>query len=244
VTGEPIVVLWSAPRCRSTAFARMMIERGDFEVVHEPFSHAVDFGESNVGHRTVHDQHEVMVALRELAAEVPVFVKDTTDFRYGDLLADVDFLRRCRHSFLIREPAAAIASHARLNPALGRDEIGFAWLHEIYLRVVETTGQRPAILDSDDLLRDPVAAVRAYCATMAIPFRGDALTWQPGMPPQWARSARWHTDAADSTGFHSGRTGPPAVHIARHPVLGAFYRHHLPHYQTLHELRLHCPPGQ
>jgi hypothetical protein len=241
VTAMPIVVLWSAPRCRSTAFARMMIERGDFEVVHEPFSHAVDFGASDVGRRTVHDQREVMVALRELAADVPVFVKDTTDFRYGDLLADVDFLRRCRHSFLIREPAAAIASHARLNPALGRAEIGFAWLHEIYLRVVETTGQRPAILDSDDLLRDPVAAVRAYCVRTAIPFRADALTWQPGMMAQWARSARWHTDAASSSGFHSGPTDPvgmAAADVVRHPVLGAFYRYHLPHYRAMHELRL------
>jgi hypothetical protein len=31
-----MLMLWSAPRSRSTAFYRMMIERGDFTAVHEP----------------------------------------------------------------------------------------------------------------------------------------------------------------------------------------------------------------
>ena len=33
-----IVPLWSVPRSISTGFERMMIERGDFKVIHEPFS--------------------------------------------------------------------------------------------------------------------------------------------------------------------------------------------------------------
>jgi len=32
-----MLMLWSAPRSRSTAFYRMMIERGDFTGVHEPW---------------------------------------------------------------------------------------------------------------------------------------------------------------------------------------------------------------
>jgi len=39
-----MLMLWSAPRSRSTAFYRMMIERGDFTGVHEPFSHVAVFG--------------------------------------------------------------------------------------------------------------------------------------------------------------------------------------------------------
>jgi hypothetical protein len=233
-----ILMLWSAPRCRSTAFARMMVQRRDFTVVHEPFSHVVDFGESEVGDRRPHSQHEVMAALRELAARGPVFVKDTTDFRYGDLLADPGFLNRCTHTFLIREPAAAIASHVRLNPSPDRDEIGFAWLHEIYRRVVDATGQRPVILDSDDLLRNPEGAVRAYCEHVAIPFLPESMAWEPGMLPQWERSRNWHIDAARSTGFRAGTPTPPPPNIARHPVLGAHYRYHLPHYEALHALRL------
>jgi hypothetical protein len=38
------LMLWSAPRSRSTAFFRTMAERGDFTAVHEPFSYLVMYG--------------------------------------------------------------------------------------------------------------------------------------------------------------------------------------------------------
>ena len=34
-----MVPLWSIPRSVSTGFERMMMERGDFKVIHEPFSY-------------------------------------------------------------------------------------------------------------------------------------------------------------------------------------------------------------
>lgn len=43
-----LLMLWSAPRSRSTAFFRMMAERGDFTVVHEPFSYLAEFGYADV----------------------------------------------------------------------------------------------------------------------------------------------------------------------------------------------------
>ena len=33
----PILVLWAVPRSTSTAFERMMKQRGDHEIAHEPF---------------------------------------------------------------------------------------------------------------------------------------------------------------------------------------------------------------
>jgi hypothetical protein len=45
----PILMLWSAPRSRSTAFYRMMIERGDFTGVREPFSRVEVFGAADRG---------------------------------------------------------------------------------------------------------------------------------------------------------------------------------------------------
>ena len=87
-----MLALWSAPRCRSTAFARMMTERDDRVVVHEPFSRVVDFGEVKVGDRVAHTEQDVLAALRAIAAETPVFFKDTMDFHYPALLADESFL--------------------------------------------------------------------------------------------------------------------------------------------------------
>ena len=43
-----ILVLWAAPRSRSTAFFRMMAERGDHTVLHEPFSNRAEFGSAEI----------------------------------------------------------------------------------------------------------------------------------------------------------------------------------------------------
>ena len=44
VTGPPVIAMWAHPRAVSTAFLRMMIERGDTTVVHEPLVTLADYG--------------------------------------------------------------------------------------------------------------------------------------------------------------------------------------------------------
>jgi hypothetical protein len=36
---HPIIALWTHPRSISTAFERVMMERKDFKILHEPFSY-------------------------------------------------------------------------------------------------------------------------------------------------------------------------------------------------------------
>ncbi|MEV6806276.1 sulfotransferase family protein [Streptomyces sp. NPDC017248] len=228
----PVLALWSAPRSRSTAFARMMAERGDRVVVHEPFSQVVDFGEVKVGERVAHTEQDVLAELRALAAQKPVFFKDTTDFAYPALLADREFLASATHTFIIRHPAEAIASHHALNPQLGRDEIGFARLYEIFAAVRDATGATPVVIDSDDLLDRPAETVRAYCAAVGIPFLPEALSWQPGMRSEWQATSRWHESTSRTAGFTRGPDrGADAV--AADPVLAAYRDYHLPYYERL-----------
>ncbi|TQN28378.1 hypothetical protein FHX37_3715 [Haloactinospora alba] len=235
-----LLVLWSPPRCRSTAFLRMMRERGDFTVVHEPLSHVHDFGAADVHGTRCTSGEAVLEALDSLSRRTPVFVKDTTDFPYPEVHAAEWFLRSATHTFLIREPRAAIASHYRLNPSLGRDEIGFARVRRIHDAVTET-GARPVVVDADELVDRPHAVVRAYCDSVGIPFLPAALSWPATTLPEWRRTLRWHTDVADSTGFTRGE-GTHAS-ITDHPVLGPHYRYHLPHYLWLRERRMRVSPG-
>ncbi|QGV82498.1 sulfotransferase family protein [Streptomyces ficellus] len=228
-----MLALWSAPRCRSTAFARMMAERGDHVVVHEPLSQVVDFGEVKVGDRVARSEQDVLAALRDLAEEKkPVFFKDTTDFAYPAVLADRDFLAGATHTFIIRHPDEAIASHHALNPDLGRDEIGFARLHEIFTAVRAATGTTPVVVDSDDLLDRPADTVRAYCAAVGIPFLADALNWQPGMRTEWQATSRWHESTSRTAGF-TRAPGRGAEKVAADPVLRAHRDYHLPYYEEL-----------
>lgn len=228
----PVLALWSAPRSRSTAFARMMAERGDRVVVHEPFSQVVDFGEVKIDGQIARGERDVLAALRAIAMERPVFFKDTTDFHYPAVLADEDFLAAATHTFIIRHPAEAIASHHALNPDLGRDEVGFAWLYEIFEAVRAATGDTPVVIDSDDLLDRPTETVRAYCEAVGIDFRPDALSWRPGMRSEWQATNRWHESTSKTAGF-TRRDGGGADVVAANPVLRGYLDHHLPYYERL-----------
>lgn len=233
----PVLALWSAPRCRSTAFARMMTQRNGHIVVHEPFSQVVDVGEVKVGGHVARTEHDVLAALRAIAAEKPVFFKDTTDFHYPALISDQAFLRAATHTFIIRHPIEAIASHHKLNPDLGRDEIGFARLHEIFAAVRAATGATPVVIDSDDLLDRPADTVRAYCSAVGIPFLPDALNWQEGMRPEWQATSRWHESTSRTTAF-ARKAGGGTEAVAANPVLRAYVDYHLPYYEQLHAVAL------
>jgi hypothetical protein len=220
----------------------MMAERGDYTVLHEPFSHVIDFGESQVGERVARTEDEVIAAIWDFAATQPLFFKDTTDFHYPRMLADEAFLLGPTHTFIIRHPAQAIASHYALNPKLGRDEIGFAWLAEIYEAVAAATGRAPVVVDADDLVERPDETVRAYCEAVRIPFLPEALSWPSGMADQWRRTSRWHESTSRTTGFSRGNTGHegPGGHVLvdSDPVLAGYLAYHLPYYERLRAVAL------
>ena len=99
----PVFALWSAPRARSTAFFRSMLERGDLVALHEPFCNLTCFGETEGDGRMFHSAASLLAWLRE-THDVNVFLKDTTDYRHSEVLADRRFLAESRHAFLIRRP--------------------------------------------------------------------------------------------------------------------------------------------
>jgi hypothetical protein len=215
----------------------MIAERGDYLVIHEPFSRLADFGQVRIGERDVHSEAEAIAALRAVADRQPVFFKDTTDFRYPQVLADRAFMAEARHSFIIREPAEAIASHARLNPGLRCEDVGFTRLAELYDAVAEVADRPPAVIDANELLATPEALVRCYCERVGIEFRPEALRWSAGMRADWQQTSRWHAATSSTTGFEAP---PPAttVDVRADPTLAGYLEHHLPAFQRLHALRL------
>jgi hypothetical protein len=233
----PVFALWSAPRARSTVFFRSMVERGDLIALHEPFYCLKDFGEADVEERTFHSAVSLLAWLRDETHDVGVFLKDTTDHRHPDVLADRRFLAEARHAFLIRRPEEIAASYNALFPDMSIHAIGLETMHELHTAVLDAGGHRPVVIDSDDLVARPAATMATYCTAVGLPFVPQALTWEPGDRPEWRRSARWHTDASASSGFERReRTYADTVETSDH--LARFAAHHLPFYEELHALRL------
>lgn len=216
----------------------MMAGRGDFQVVHEPFSYLAEFGTSTVDGSAANTEQALLAELRGLAARGPVFVKDTTDERYPGMLADRRFLASdATHTFLIRHPRDTIASYQALNPKVALHQIGFEAQHEIFRAVRDATGAWPVVIDADDLVARPEEMVKAYCAETGIAYLPEALNWAPGARREWRPSERWHSDARDSSTF-TRRRKDYGLNVAAHPVLGGYLRHHLPFYEALYAHRL------
>lgn len=236
-TAAPIV-LWAVPRSRSTAFLRAMIERGDLDVVHEPFSYLSEQGHFELHGERLESMPELLGALIERStAERRVFVKDTSDYRYDPLLRDERLFSGVVNTFMIREPRAAVASHHAMNPQLTLDEVGFEYLHTIFTAVRDATGEPPLVVDGDDLVAHPEATMRAYCERVGLVYRPEALKWQPGAQPAWQRTGRWHRDVDQSSGL-AARPSRHNVDLDEDPRLAGLVAHHQPFYEALYAHRL------
>ncbi|WP_327106106.1 sulfotransferase-like domain-containing protein [Nonomuraea glycinis] len=232
------IVLWAVPRSRSTAFLRIMLERGDLEVAHEPFSYLqVDGHYEFAGRRVTSTVGLLDVMLEVNAAERRVFAKDTTDYTYPPLLKDERLFNDVINTFMIREPHGAISSHYAMNPGATLEEYGFEYLHAIFDAVRSATGEVPLVIDGDDLVADPETTVRAYCERVGLEFIPEAMHWDPGQRAHWQRTDRWHAEVAESSGLVAkppGRRETPDTneHLRR------IADHHQPFYDALARHRL------
>lgn len=200
---HPITFCWTVPRTVSTSFERMVIERGDHVVFDEPFSRSYYFGPEQRSERypVRGPEHSVAAVVDEIVAAAgrgPVFAKDMA-YQAIDLV-DHGVLAGWRHCFLVRHPAATIRSLATAWPDFTDEEAGWAALGRM-ADLVERAGQPLVVVESERLCADPASVVGAWCGAMGLPHDPDALTWEPGMRPEWELWPEWHASSSTATGF-------------------------------------------
>ncbi len=201
-----ILALWSVPRSISTGFERMMMERGDFKIIHEPFSYffyakerRAEAVHMNVDPTAPLDFPDILGFIRSEAEKKPVFFKDMCYHVISR--ADQAFLGNFVNTFIIRDPAWTLPSHYKLNPDFTMEEAGYEAQKGMFEMVTKMTGRTPAVVDAEDLVEDTHGVVKAYCEAVGIPFMPQSLTWKAEFKPEWKTWEKWHLDAADSTGF-------------------------------------------
>ena len=237
-TRPGLIALWAAPRSRSTAVFRYMVEHGGLVALHEPFDNNSDYGSTKVNGHSVSDPVELITTLLGLAGTATVFFKETTDRRHDAVLADRRFLAEVTHTFLIRAPAEIAAScYALQGPRLTLAEIGLEYAYGLYKAVLAAGGAQPVVVDSGDLIADPDATMATYCAATGIPFRRSALRWSPGERDEWRQSARWHTRVSQSSGFKPSATSYE-ITTANNAMLARYSAHHEPFYRELRARRM------
>jgi hypothetical protein len=207
--------MWSGPRNISTAMMRSFEARGDCAVIDEPF-YAAYLHASGAEHPM---RAEVLCAQPTSASEVAASLAagaagQRQQLQYEKhmahhMLADfgMAWLGQCRNAFLIRNPAQVLASYTQRRAEITLEDIGIVQQRRLFDLACRASGEVPAVIDSEDVLRNPAGTLSALCKALGIASDARMLAWPAGRRSSdgvWA--PHWYDNVERSTGF-----GPPTA---------------------------------
>ena len=236
------IAMWSGPRNISTAMMRSWENRTDCSVVDEPF-YAAYLAATGLQHpcreeilaSQSSDYQQVIKTMTSAVIATPLqYLKQMTHHMPADL--DMDWCAGLCHCFLIRDPAQVIASYVKKMPFVNEDAIGIRRQDELFRQIRSITGSTPAVIDSNDILKNPGKILAELCAHLEIDFpRQQMLHWPAGKRDSdgvWAH--HWYHDVEQSTGFGEYREQSPAL-SDEHLALAEAMQ---PYYDEMAELRI------
>jgi len=203
--------LWSSPRNISTAMMYSFAQRMDTRVVDEPFyAYYLTHSERELDHPGTaevlnslpHGFEDILKNILFTDYDKPVVVfKQMThhliEKRY-------DFMLDMENVLLIRDPAEIIYSYSKVIETPQMEDIGVEQQLELFDFLIANDALS-AVIDTNELLKNPRKIIVALCTALNIPFQEAMLTWLPGPRPEdgsWA--PYWYENVHKSTGF-----GPP-----------------------------------
>ena len=239
--------MWSGPRTISTALMRSWGSRADTAVADEPFyaHYLAATGLAHPGRAAVLRSQPTDWRAVADALTGPVPGGKTVFYQKHmahHLLPGMDgpWLGALRHAFLLRDPAALLASLAKVLPDPRPEDTGLPQQAALFERIAREQGTRPPVIDARDVLEDPPGMLRALCVALGVPFDPAMLAWEPGPRSTdgvWAE--HWYASVEASTGFEPARGKAAAMPDRLRPVLDACR----PHYATMHAHRLSASHG-
>lgn len=250
------IILWTAPRCVSTAFERSIMTLKNSKIFHEPYSKAYYFGPEKQSPRYASQETNHQATYRSISKMLQKEY-DGRDFLFSKEMAycvenkmhifTEEGFKNFQHSFLIRHPLKAVYSlfKASTNPKLtGWDyfdpaEAGFRQMLELYEFVDRNIHRNPVVVDADDLLDYPNEILQSYCEAVGLEYEENMTSWEPGPVPEWDTWAGWHEDALKSSGFKprvkkNRSRGCTAFDVEDlPPEVAAVVEECMPHYEAL-----------
>ena len=237
------IAMWSGPRNISTAMMRSFGARADTAVVDEPFyaAYLVQTG-------LVHPMRD------EVIASQPSDWRDVVAGLLGPVPGDKpvcyqkhmthhmvpafgrQWLAQVRNAFLVRDPAAVLASYALKRADATLADIGIVQQRELFEQEADRLGRAPPVVEGSDILAAPARVLAKLCAALAIGYDDAMLHWAPGRRDSdgvWAPA--WYDAVEQSTGFErpaSRNAAPLTIGLQR--IADAAR----PHYEALARYKL------
>lgn len=230
--------MWSGPRNISTAMMRAFGARPDTDVIDEPF-YAVYLARTGLPHPMAAeviasqptDWREVvreLLAPRDPSCRI-YYQKHMTHHMLREI--GRDWMTALRNAFLIRDPAAVLASYVRARGEATLDDIGIVQQHELFVRESQRLGHAPPVVHCNDVLAAPRSTLQRLCARLGIDYTDAMLSWPAGRRSTdgvWAPA--WYKAVEQSTGF-----GPPPIeaHCELPATLARIAEQARPYYEAL-----------
>ena len=219
------VILWTAPRCLSTAFYRSISTLKRTKHFQELFSGPHYFGPerrnvrfppgSEVGNLTEKDlTYDTckQTILADYSNADLIFTKEMAycfpESMWHELTTGgfEDFI----HTFLIRDPQRAIYSNYKAilkdnvgDATMDPSEVGFIELHKLYNFIKTKKDTTPVVVDAIDLQTHPDETMKSYCEATGIQFDPNMTKWEKGSSENRYKlwSPVWYSTVDQSTGF-------------------------------------------
>lgn len=237
------IAMWSGPRNISTAMMRSFGQRTDTAVVDEPFYAAFLAGSGQM-----HPMREQVLAsqpqdwravVQALLGPVPgghalYYQKHMTQHMLPGF--GREWMSEVRNAFLIRDPAAVLASYVRARGVATLADIGIVQQRELFEREADRLGVAPPVVEGNDVLSRPGHMLQRLCAALGIAYTDAMLSWPAGERATdgvWAPA--WYDAVERSTGFAAPapserRPLPDPLQLVADAAM--------PHYQVLSAHRL------
>lgn len=205
------IAMWSGPRNISTAMMRSFGARPDTAVIDEPF-YAAYLAQSGLDHpmraevlaSQPNDWREVVpVLLGPVPGGRPIFYQKHMTHHMLDGVGR-EWMAHVRNAFLIRDPAAVLASYVAKRSEVTLTDIGIARQRDLFEGEAQRLGHAPPVIESNDVLSDPERALSRLCAALGVEYTRSMLHWPAGRRDTdgvWAPA--WYGAVERSTGFEA-----------------------------------------
>ncbi len=202
------ICLWSGPRNISTALMYSFAQRQDVQVVDEPlYGHYLRVTGAN--HPGGDEVLKTMncdgnIVMRELLARQASISPQRLFLKHmAHHLVDLElgFLQHTCNIFLLRDPQEMLPSLSIQLPNATLADTGLKQQWKLFSDL-RSAGQRPVILDAQELLLDPRVVLQKLCEHIGLAFDARMLRWQAGPKTEdgvWA--PHWYQSVHESTGF-------------------------------------------
>jgi hypothetical protein len=213
------IAMWSGPRNISTAMMYSFAARADCAVWDEPF-YAHYLATTGIIHpmgdeviatgETSYDKVVEMCLAPPPGGKTVFYQKHMTHHMLPG--QDWQWCLPLTNVFLIRSPERVLASYSAKREDVALADIGFERQLDLFNMVADNSGQAPAVIDCDDILADPAAAMAKLCSQTGISFDAGMLKWSPGpksFDGVWAK--HWYNAVWKSSGFSDPKSGYPEL---------------------------------